>query len=189
MSIVIERVEAATLSLAAFLEAHHQDMEHASPPESRHALHIDGLLTPQVRLFAAYDAAGRPVATGALATLDDDHEELKSMRTDPAVRGQGYGSAMLDFLRADAEVRGIRRLSLETGSADFFLRADAEVRGIRRLSLETGSADFFLPARSLYARAGFSECGPFGRYEADPYSTFMTLALPASSTAPPAHTR
>jgi putative acetyltransferase len=45
------------------------------------------------------------------------------------------------------------------------------------VSLETGSMDFFIPARSLYARAGFVPCGPFGSYAEDPYSVFMTRSL------------
>ncbi len=159
MSIVIARVETATPALAAFLDAHHADMADTAPAESRHALPFDRLLVPGVRLFASFDD-GRPVATGALAALDDEHEELKSMRTDPDVRGKGLGRAMLAFLIADATARGIRRISLETGSMEFFL-----------------------PARTLYAGAGFVECPPFGSYRPDPLSTFMTLALPAASAA------
>ncbi len=157
MSIVIERVQAASPALAEFLVAHHAELEHTAPAESRHALVFERLLAPGVRLFAAHlDDA--PVATGALATVEEGHEEIKSMRTDPALRGQGLGRAMLAFLLADAESRGISRLSLETGSADFFI-----------------------PARALYAAAGFRECGPFGGYALDPYSTFMTVTLPAAS--------
>jgi len=32
----------------------------------------------------------------------------------------------------------------------------------------------FEPARQLYARAGFTVCGPFGDYTDDPNSVFMT---------------
>ncbi len=156
---MIERVEHATPALAAFLDAHHADMEDTAPAESRHALPFDRLLVPSVRLFAGF-ADGLPVATGALAAVEDGHEELKSMRTDPGMRGRGLGRAMLDFLLADAAARGIRRVSLETGSMDFFI-----------------------PARALYARAGFVECGPFGGYRPDPLSTFMTLALPDATVA------
>lgn len=165
MSIVIERVETATPALAAFLQAHHAEMEHTAPPESRHALVFERLLTPRVRLFAG-SLDGSPVVTGALAMVEDEHEELKSMRTDPAVRGRGLGRSMLAFLVADAEARGIRRLSLETGSAEFFV-----------------------PARAMYAAAGFVECGPFGSYLPDPHSTFMTLALPAVSVSDAPRTR
>ena len=160
MSIVIERVQSPTPALAAFLESHHADMEPTAPAESRHALPFDRLLAPGIRLFASLDD-GHPVATGALAPVDDGHEELKSMRTDPAMRGRGLGRAMLDFLLADAARRGIRRVSLETGSMEFFA-----------------------PARALYASAGFVECGPFGGYRPDPLSTFMTLVLPPASVVP-----
>jgi putative acetyltransferase len=46
-----------------------------------------------------------------------------------------------------------------------------------RLSLETGSADFFLPARRLYAKFGFEVCEPFADYRPDPHSVFMTRTL------------
>jgi putative acetyltransferase len=49
--------------------------------------------------------------------------------------------------------------------------------GYARLSLETGTPEAFDPARRLYARYGFVECGPFGDYVPDPWSTFMTLEL------------
>lgn len=157
MSIVIERVEHASPELASFLHAHLADMEGTAPAESRHALPFERLLRPGVRLFAGF-SEGRPVATGALAELAEGHEELKSMRTDPGMRGQGLGRTMLGFLLTDAAGRGIRRISLETGSMDFFL-----------------------PARALYASAGFVECAPFGGYRPDPLSTFMTLKLSAPS--------
>jgi putative acetyltransferase len=76
------------------------------------------------------------------------------MHTTEAARRRGVGSAMVRHI-------------VEAGRA----------RGMRRLSLETGSFDFFAPARALYARHGFVACGPFGDYRVDPNSTFMTLAL------------
>jgi phosphinothricin acetyltransferase len=49
--------------------------------------------------------------------------------------------------------------------------------GLERLSLETGSQDFFHPARKLYRRHGFRDCPPFPPYRADPNSVFLTLDL------------
>ena len=49
--------------------------------------------------------------------------------------------------------------------------------GISCLSLETGSYAFFEPARRLYLKHGFELCDPFGDYEADPTSAFMTRIL------------
>ncbi|TPX04548.1 GNAT family N-acetyltransferase, partial [Schumannella luteola] len=90
----------------------------------------------------------------ALKQLDPAHGELKSMRTDAAARGRGLGRLLLAHV-------------LE----------ESRSRGYRRLSLETGSQDFFLPARTLYLRAGFVETGPFADYALDPNSVFMTREL------------
>ena len=76
------------------------------------------------------------------------------MRTDPDRRGQGIATRILEHLLQDA--RG---------------------RCIDRISLETGSMEFFTPARLLYAKAGFVLCPPFGSYIEDPNSVFMTKNL------------
>lgn len=159
MPLEIERVRTATPALAAFLADHHADMAGTAPPESQHALPLDRLLAPEMRLFAMVDG-GQPIATGALAPIEPGHEELKSMRTAPDRRGEGLGERMLGFL--------IR---------------DAAARGIRRISLETGNDRFFQSAHRLYARAGFVDCDPFGSYLPDPNSLFMTLAV--SPVQPP----
>jgi putative acetyltransferase len=57
------------------------------------------------------------------------------------------------------------------------LIAEAERRGYPRVSLETGSMDYFEPARKLYASFGFRFCGPFGSYRDDPNSLFMTREI------------
>ncbi|MBD3916905.1 GNAT family N-acetyltransferase [Nocardioides hwasunensis] len=131
-------------------------MEPTAPPESRHALGLGALRAPHVRMWVGLDEEGI-VGTVALATLTDDHEELKSMRTEPRVRGRGVAGRML--------AHALR---------------DARERGVVRISLETGSMEFFAPARRFYARAGFVGCAPFGDYRDDPNSTFMTLALTPS---------
>lgn len=155
MIMVIQRADFDDPGLAAFLQAHLDDLEPASPPESRHALDLTALQAPGVRLWVAIEG-GTIVGTCGLAWLEPDHEELKSMRTDPARRGRGIGRRLLDVIISDARNRGVRRISLETGSADFFVAA-----------------------RALYAKAGFVGCAPFGRYADDPNSAFMTLELGA----------
>ncbi|GAA1446005.1 GNAT family N-acetyltransferase [Leifsonia poae] len=156
-TLIIERADFTDPALHAFLQAHLDDLEPTAPAESRHALDLTGLQQPRVRLWVARDGSAI-VGTVALAALvlpdEPGHEELKSMRTDPERRGEGIAAAMLEFAIADARSRGVRRLSLETGSMEFFE-----------------------PARRLYARAGFAPCDPFGSYSADPNSYFMTLGL------------
>jgi putative acetyltransferase len=60
----------------------------------------------------------------------------------------------------------------------------ARERGVRRVSLETGTVPAFAPARALYASAGFRPCGPFGDYKPMETSTFMTLELGPDGSAP-----
>ena len=140
-------------SVRALIDEHLSDMHATSPPESIHALSHDDLLADHVTFWTAWDGDVL-LGCGALKELDGAHGEIKTMRTARDARGQGVGAAVLAFLLDEA-----RR------------------RGYRRVSLETGSQDFFAPARRLYARHGFAECPPFGAYALDPHSVFMTLAL------------
>ena len=136
--------------VADLLREHLRSMEETSPPESRHALDIDGLRQPDVTFFSIWDGA-QLAGCGALKSLDNEHAEIKSMRTADAYRRRGVASALLEHLIAEA------------------LR-----RGYRRLSLETGSMAYFEPARRLYAAFGFVHCAPFATYVEDPNSVFMT---------------
>lgn len=143
--------------LIDFLEAHLRDLAPISPPESQHALNVEELRGPGIRMWAAYTEEGL-AGTVALAALESGHEELKSMRTDPAQRGRGIGGSLVRHALADA-----RR------------------RGVIRISLETGSQPFFAPARALYRGIGFADCGPFGSYIDDPSSVYLTLELESPS--------
>jgi putative acetyltransferase len=116
-------------------------------------LDIVDLQAPNITFWAAWDG-GALVAVGALKLLAEDHGEVKSMHTVPSARRKGIGSAMLQHIIA-------------------FARS----RGISRLSLETGSWDYFQPAVALYRKHGFVECQPFADYLQDPNSVFMTLDL------------
>lgn len=153
MQLSIDRADFSNPRLRVFLRAHLDDLAPTAPAESRHALDCSGLQAPGVRLWVA-SAGEEIVGTGALAALEPGHEELKSMRTVPERRGQGIASWILDHLLQDA--RG---------------------RCIQRISLETGSMEFFAPARGLYAKAGFVPCSPFWPYTEDPNSVFMTKTL------------
>lgn len=139
--------------IAALLTEHLEDMRATSPPESVHALDLDGLRQPNIRFWTLWD--GRNLAgCGALKWLDAEHAEIKSMRTAATYKQQGVASQILQHLINDAKAAGVQRLSLETGSMTFFQ-----------------------PARSLYAKFGFELCGPFADYTLDPNSLFMTKKL------------
>lgn len=135
------------------LTDHLTDMFATSPAESVHALDVSGLAVPEVTFWTIADG-DQLVGCVALKELDAEHGELKSMRTDAAARGRGLGARLLEHVLAEAARRRYRRVSLETGSQEFFR-----------------------PARALYAKYGFVERGPFGDYVLDPHSVFMTLEL------------
>jgi len=175
LEIAVDRPDAP--EVVVLLEEHLADMFATSPAESVHALDVAGLLVPEVTFWTARDSTGPggpdepPLGCVALKTLSPDpgtehsagHAELKSMRTRAAARGRGVGTALLATVLAEAERRGLARVSLETGTEDFFA-----------------------PARRLYRAHGFVECPPFGDYVLDPHSVFLTLDLRPDRRSEPA---
>ncbi len=63
-----------------------------------------------------------------------------------------------------------------------YLIGVARERGFGRVSLETGSMDAFAPARSIYTKAGFTECEPFGDYVPSRNSICMTMSPEAKAS-------
>jgi len=136
------------------LLTHHHATAHAATPKgSAHALDVEGLKAPQILFFAAWDN-DTLVGVGALKILTSDHGEIKSMHTLAAYRGRGVGADLVRHL-------------VDT----------ARSQGLTRLSLETGSFEYFAPARALYRGQGFEDCDPFDNYRPDRNSVFMTLDL------------
>jgi putative acetyltransferase len=139
--------------LLDLLRLHAHSARAATAPGSAHALDLAALRGADIEVWAIHD--GRDLlGVGALQRLSDEHGEVKSMHTVTGARRRGVGSAMLTHIIVAARMHGMTRLSLETGSWDYFL-----------------------PARALYQRHGFIERGPFGKYVADVNSVFLTLDL------------
>src|SRR6266446_6846331 len=138
------------------LHTHLTSARAQTAPGSAHALDITGLQSPDISFWTIWDDETL-LGVGALKRLSADHGEIKSMYTAQSMRGRGVGSAMLRHIIATARVRGMSRLSLETGSWEYFR-----------------------PAQALYRRHGFVECPPFADYVLDPNSVFMSLDLQQS---------
>ncbi len=117
------------------LREHLQGAALHSPPESVHALDLDALRRPDITFWSVWENSGL-TGCGAIKELDPTHGEIKSMRTASAHLRKGVATMLLQHI-------------LE----------EARCRSYARLSLETGSMDAFAPARRLYARFGFTECG------------------------------
>ena len=150
------RIELDDLSrpeIHALLQEHLDNMYELSPSESVHALDLTKLRRPDITFWTVWDES-LLLGCGALKELTPTHGEVKSMRTPKSLRRRGAGRAVL-----------------------VHIVAEARSRGYQRLSLETGSHEAFKPAQKLYESFGFTFCGPFGDYTADPNSVFMTLEL------------
>ena len=139
--------------IARFLDEHIRQMRSITPLESKHALDLDSLRRPEITFWSVLDGDS-VVGCGAIKRLDPDHAELKSMRTSPERQRTGIASRLLGHIIDEA-----RRM------------------GFVRLSLETGSDEFFRPARTLYQKFGFEYCEPFADYTVDPLSVFLTREL------------
>ena len=137
----------------ALLREHLQGMADHSPPESIHALDVEGLKAPGITFWTMRNGS-EVLGCIALKQLNERHGEIKSMRTASARLRKGVGAALLEHLVTEARRRGYERLSLETGSGPGFEAAHA-----------------------LFRKFGFVECGPFADYREDPFSRFMTAAL------------
>lgn len=132
---------------------HLKSMSLHSPPESIHALDLEGLRKPEITFWSAWEGDVL-VGCGALKELDDRHGEIKSMKTSPSHLRKGVAKKIL-----------------------LHILEEAKKRNYKKLSLETGSMEAFEPAKRLYAQLGFQYCEPFSTYREDPNSVFMTLNL------------
>ncbi|QGH33755.1 GNAT family N-acetyltransferase [Gracilibacillus salitolerans] len=139
--------------VSGLIMEHLDQMSEVSPPESIHALNLEGLKQPDVTFWSAWEN-DTLLGCGALKELDDQHGEIKSMRTSTLHLRKGVAKRILQHLIEEAKRRGYQRLSLETGSMNAFE-----------------------PAKQLYASFGFQYCKPFSNYTEDPNSVFMTREL------------
>jgi putative acetyltransferase len=151
--------------VADLVRVHLASARAETAPGSAHALDLTGLLSPDISFWTLWDDE-KLLGIGALKRLSDDHGEVKSMHTAESMRGRGAGSTMLRHIIATARASGISRLSLETGSWEYFR-----------------------PARALYRSHGFVECPPFADYVPDPNSVFMSIDLRESRAAGSARER
>ena len=141
-------------AIIALLQEHLAHMRSVSPPESTHALDLDGLRAPDVSFWSAWSGQTL-LGCCALRQISASQGEIKSMRTASAHLRKGIAAQLLEHLFDEA-----RR------------------RGYRTLLLETGSMDAFRPARTLYRRYGFAECAPFASYQPDTNSVYMQCICP-----------
>ncbi len=149
----IKKDDLSSTEVIQLIGEHLQGMAQNSPPESIHALNIEGLKKTEITFWSAWEQE-QLLGCGALKELDQTHGEIKSMRTSSLHLRKGVAKTVLQFIIDEAKSRGYKRISLETGSMDAFA-----------------------PARTLYTNFGFQYCEPFSDYIEDPNSVFMTMKL------------
>ncbi|MBV9566263.1 MAG: GNAT family N-acetyltransferase [Bradyrhizobium sp.] len=121
------------------------------PAESNHRVDAEALAAPDM-LFLAARRAGELLGSIAFRVIAPDHAEMKRLFVRSTARRLGLGRRLLAALEDAARRREITRISLETG--------------IRQPE-----------AIGLYRAAGYRECPPFGAYQIDPLSLFMSKRL------------
>ncbi len=131
-----------------------------SPLEFQFKMTVEQMAEPHTTLFVARDDTARAVGMGALKVHSTEAGEVKRMFTDPQVRGQRVGSALLQAIIALAREKKLSMLMLETGTGD-------------------GMAE----AHRLYTRSGFRPRGPFLDYPDSEWSAFFELPLQVEQPA------
>ena len=135
------------------LKKHFIELRSVSPAGSTHVLDIDGLKDPSIKFWSLWEN-NKLVGCGALKFLEKNHGEFKSIRVADEFKKKGIGERIINHLIEEA-----KKLK------------------ISKLSIETGSGDFFLPARKLFSKFGFKKSSPFAHYKEDPNSCYYTLNL------------
>ena len=135
------------------LRKHFIELRSVSPAGSTHVLDIDGLKNPSIKFWSLWENE-KLMGCGALKFLNENHGEFKSIRVADQYRGKGYGQKIITHLIAEAK----------------------ELK-IKKISIETGSGEFFKSARRLFKNFGFEKCEPFSHYKTDANSCYMSLEI------------
>ena len=135
------------------LKKHFIELRSVSPEGSTHVLDIPGLKDPSIKFWSLWENE-KLMGCGALKFLNENHGEFKSIRVADHYRGKGYGKRIIAHLIAEAK----------------------ELK-IKKISIETGSGEFFKSARILFKNFGFKKCEPFSHYKVDTNSCYMNLEI------------
>jgi putative acetyltransferase len=138
------------VALIAELDAYQDSLY---PPEARYALDITSLKQSHVLFAVARDKHNVAIGCGAVV-LEGEVAEVKRMYVHPGSRGKGVAMQVLDFLEAEARLRGCKTAMLETGP-------------------------YQAEALAFYSKAGYVRRGPFGTYPEHPLSVFLEKRLQA----------
>ena len=135
------------------LNKHFIELRSVSPEGSAHVLDIEGLKDQNIKFWSLWEN-NLLMGCGALKFLNKEHGEFKSIRVEDKFRKKDNGIKILKHLIFEA-----KKLN------------------IKKISVETGTGDFFTPARKLFNKCGFKPCKPFAHYKEDPNSCYMSMLI------------
>ena len=135
------------------LNKHFIELRSVSPDGSAHVLDIEGLKDQNIKFWSLWED-NLLMGCGALKFLNKEHGEFKSIRVEDRFRKKDNGIKILKHLIFEA-----KKLN------------------IKKISVETGTGDFFTPARKLFNKCGFKLCKPFAHYKEDPNSCYMSMLI------------
>ena len=135
------------------LKEHFVELRSVSPEGSTHVLDIDGLKSKSIKFWSLWDEE-ELVGCGALKLLSNNHGEFTSIRVANNYRNKGFGIKIIKHLINEAKKIGVKKVSVETGSGEFFK-----------------------PARKLFLNVGFKSCEPFSHYKQDPNSCYFSKEI------------
>ena len=135
------------------LNKHFIELRSVSPEGSTHVLDIEGLKDQNIKFWSLWEG-NLLMGCGALKFLNKEHGEFKSIRVEDR------------FKKKDNGIKILKHLIFE-----------AKKLNIKRISVETGTGDFFAPARKLFNKCGFKLCKPFDHYKEDPNSCYMSMLI------------
>jgi putative acetyltransferase len=135
------------------LTMHFKELTSVSPVGKGHVLDIEGLKDPNIKFWSLWEN-NELVGCGALKFLSKNHGEFKSIRIANKFRNQGKGIQIIDHLLNEAK----------------------KIK-IKKISLETGTSEFFSPARKLFNKCGFKACIPFAHYKEDQDACYMSILI------------
>ena len=135
------------------LNKHFIELRSVSPEGSAHVLDIEGLKDQNIKFWSLWED-NLLMGCGALKFLNKEHGEFKSIRVEDRFRKKDNGIKILKHLIFEA-----KKLN------------------IKRISVETGTGEFFTPARRLFDKCGFKLCKPFAHYKEDPNSCYMSMLI------------
>ena len=134
----------------SLLKKHFIELRSVSPAGSTHVLNVEGLKDPTIKFWSLWEKE-ELIGCGALKFLENQHGEFKSIRVADKFRKKGFGEKII-----------------------FHLIEEAKKLKIKKLSIETGSGNFFKSARELFKKFDFEPCEPFAHYKEDPNSCYYT---------------